>query len=80
MQKGEDPHELLTTEEILVEFKAAAKQWHWDSRVLSVICKAGTLVGRWDNSIKRYVFARWSIVRLIEHNNSLLEEQKINLN
>jgi hypothetical protein len=38
--------------------------------------RTGGLVGEWDNSIKRYVFIRWSIIAYIKHINRLHDAQK----
>lgn len=79
MQKGKNPYELLTSEEIMEEFKQAARQWHWNTHTLNVMLRCETLTGMWDNTLKCHLFTRKSVLKLIEHNNGLLEDRIIDL-
>lgn len=76
MREG-NPHELLTVEDIKIEFKAAARRWHWQTDKLTAIWRTGGIVGEWDNTIKKHVFARWSIIEYINYVNRILDKQKV---
>jgi hypothetical protein len=76
MIEKSDPYELLTIEEILIEYREIARPMRWDARKLADVMRTGGLVGEWDNSIKRYVFIRWSIIAYIKHINKLHDAQK----
>ena len=43
MNKERDPYDLLTVEEILVEYKASARAWHWNAHRLYEIAKGADL-------------------------------------
>ena len=66
MKKQAHNSELLTAEEIIEEFKHTADRWHWTTPKLVSVWRTGGLDGEWDNTIKRHVFTRESVIEYIK--------------
>jgi|GEM_PF-3372814 len=79
MKDEADPYELLTVEEIKEEFAHAARRWYWTEKKLAAIWRTGGISGQYDNTIKKHVYTRWSIIAYILHVNNILDQQRVDL-
>ena len=59
-------NEYLTYEEIIEEFPDAAHVLKWNAHALAESCKIHGLDGVWNNTLKRYVFSRGSVITFIQ--------------
>lgn len=66
MKKDNDPLELLTAEEIIAEFPKTARRWKWTTAKLVMLWRTGALDAVWNNSLKRHMFTRGSIIEYVK--------------
>ena len=67
MRRNANPYELLTSEEIIEEFSNTSRRYAWSTKKLTTVWRSGGIDAEWDNTIKRHVFTRHSIVEYIKH-------------
>lgn len=75
MNDNSDPMEYLTVEELKEEFPKPAKQYKWSTNRLVAVWKLGGIDGEWDNTIKRYLFRRGSIIRYLKYVDAAIIER-----
>jgi len=67
MKRNANPYELLTAEEVKEEFPKTSRRYAWTTKKLVTIWRSGGIDAEWDNTIKRHVFTRFSVVEFIKH-------------
>lgn len=64
---SKEQHQYLTYEEIIEEFPEAAYILKWNAHALVESSKINGLDGVWNNTLKRYVFTRGSVITYIQY-------------